>query len=580
MPFTVRTTFAPWLDWRRRRFWLVIALLVAYTLAGFFLVPWAARGQIVAWLQDELSLPVELAELRFNPWSLRAEANGFVIRETDDMRIVGFDRLVVNLQASSLFRWALVLREVTLEQPLVRLTRQPDGNLSIDPLIAAATGGDAAPTDEADDGGSLRLLIGELNIIDGRIEARDETLATPFATSVGPININVNDLTTLPDRAGQQRVSVATERGTQLEWNGTLELDPLISAGRVTGSGPYMPLLYQYFQDQLNFELTEGSVDLAFDYQLEIDPAAGLSVELSNANTTLRGATLQIDEPDGDASRFVTLPVVSMVNGTVAWPEQAVRIDTLEIVDADIAIWRDAGGMVNVQQLLVTETPPVAPDPGDAQDPAAAQEPAGDPDPADANVSPDPRADDSVGGQNDDAEPWDLSLGALRVDNLTLTLSDRSLPDDNAVVARNVNLDVRDISNELGQVLPFELAFALEGGGDVKLNGQASVLPTPVLQAQLDVTALSLIIAQPWLAAAVPLVVESGELDLALALSSTDKDIFSAKGSAKVGQLAVRDTLQDERLIGWQSMAIDQVAFSAAGGKLKVSRVAFDAPYA
>ena len=93
---TVKTAFAPWFDWRRRRFWLVVALL-AYTLAGFFLVPWVARTQIVERLQAALALPVELEELRFNPWSLRAEAQGFAVRETDDPRIVGFDRLVVNL---------------------------------------------------------------------------------------------------------------------------------------------------------------------------------------------------------------------------------------------------------------------------------------------------------------------------------------------------------------------------------------------------------------------------------------------------------------------------------------------------
>jgi hypothetical protein len=39
-------TLAPWINWRRRRFWAVIVLLV-YTLAGFFLVPWVARVQIV-----------------------------------------------------------------------------------------------------------------------------------------------------------------------------------------------------------------------------------------------------------------------------------------------------------------------------------------------------------------------------------------------------------------------------------------------------------------------------------------------------------------------------------------------------
>ena len=475
-----------------------------------------------------------------------------------------------------------MLREVTLEQPFGRLTRQPDGTLNVAPLIDAFTGGDAASPAAADDGGSLRLLIGELNIVDGQIDTRDETLATPFTATVGPININVNDLTTLPDRAGRQRVSVETAQGTRLDWSGTIELEPLISEGSVTGSGPYLPLLYQYFQDRLNFELTEGAVELAFDYRLRLGPATGLSAELSNANTTLRGATIQINEPGGDATRFVTLPLVSMVNGAAAWPEQTLRIDALEIEDADVAIWRDTDGGLNLQRLLVTEA-------SAAESGAVESAAPDDVEPgveADATTdisgatSTDRSADNSADTQTVDEAAWDLSLDALRVDNLTLTFSDRSLADDNAIVARNVTLGVQNLSNRPGQALPFELAFALDGGGDVKLAGEASVLPALAFQARLDVTALSLAIAQPWLAAAVPVVIDSGELEFGLELSSNDEDMLTADGSVVVRKLAVRDTLHEEQLLGWQSMAIDRVAFSAGGRRLALSQVAFDAPYA
>jgi uncharacterized protein involved in outer membrane biogenesis len=545
-------TLAPWINWRRRRFWAVVVLLV-YTLAGFFLVPWVARVQIVEQVSAALSLPVKLNEFRFNPWTLRAEATGFSIGETDGTRIVGFEHLVVDLQVSSLFRFALTFREVTLDKPFGRLTRQPDGSLNVDPLIAAASGEPAAPIPAADKGGPLRLLISALSIVDGRIETRDETLATPFTAVVGPIDINVNDLTTLPDRAGLQRVSVATESGTQLEWSGSLELEPLISEGSVIGSGPYLPLIYQYFQDQLNFELTEGAVELSFDYRLELDPAAGAAVDLSNVNTTLRGATLQFNELDGSATRFVTLPIMRMVNGQLAWPAQTVSIDAFEIENADVALWSDADGILNLERLLVTPPPATAADAVEVATPVAAA---------------------------DDAAPWDLSLNAFRIDNLTLTYSDRGLPDANAVVARNVRLDVQNISNQPGQSLPIELALTLDGGGDIALTGQAQALPTPAFQARLEVSELALAIAQPWLAAVVPLEVDGGALDLTVNLRSDADEAFAADGAITLRDLAVSDTLADEKLVGWQRMAIDQFVFSTNDQSLTVSQVAFAAPFA
>jgi len=548
-------TLAPWIDWRRRRFWAVIVLIV-YTLAGFFLLPWVAREQIVEQGSDMLSLPVKLNELTFNPWTLRAEATGFSIGETDGTRIVGFERLVVDLQISSLFRFALTFREVTLERPYGRLTRQPDGSLNVDPLIAAATGEPAPSESDAQPGAPLRVLIGALSIVDGRIETRDETLPTPFTAVVGPIDINVNNLTTLPDREGLQRVSVATESGTQLEWSGSLELNPLVSEGSVTGSGPYLPLIYQYFQDQLNFELTEGAVELDFDYRLALDPASGLAIELSAINTTLRGATAQINEAGGGASRFVSLPIVRMVNGALAWPAQTVQIDAFEIDNAEVALWSYGDGALNLERLLVDTPAPVAIE--SAESPVTAQ------DVSSAPVQP----------------SWDVVLSAFRINNLTLTYTDRALPDDNGVVVRNLMLGVQNISNRPEQTLPLELQFNLDGGGDVNLLGQAQVLPTVAFEAQVDVAGLALGVAQPWLAAAVPLEVDSGQLELSINLRGDAQESLAAGGAITLRDLAISDTLKDEQLIGWQRMAIDQFAFSASEQSLNISQIAIDAPFA
>jgi hypothetical protein len=56
---------------RARRRWLIgaFAVLFLYTIAGFFLVPAIAKGQIVATLEATFQRPVTLAELRFNPFT-------------------------------------------------------------------------------------------------------------------------------------------------------------------------------------------------------------------------------------------------------------------------------------------------------------------------------------------------------------------------------------------------------------------------------------------------------------------------------------------------------------------------------
>ena len=67
----------------RRRLAVAGILLLAYALAGFLLVPHVARKQVEQLVAEQLKRRIEIAESRFNPFTLGAEISGLKLTEAD-----------------------------------------------------------------------------------------------------------------------------------------------------------------------------------------------------------------------------------------------------------------------------------------------------------------------------------------------------------------------------------------------------------------------------------------------------------------------------------------------------------------
>ena len=544
-----------WWSYRRKRFWLLV-LLVVYTLAGFFLLPWIAKREVVALLESQLGLPVSLTQVRANPWALTVEAEGFAINDAEDQVLVGFDRLFVNLQLSSLINRALTLRELTLERPYGRLVRNADGTLNMQVLAPPAEADVSEPTPE-EPGQPPRLIVHQLSIGAGQIDVRDETLVSPYETRVGPVDISVRELSTLPDQTGEQRVSIATDSGTRLEWSGDIGLNPLSSSGSVSLQGPYVPLMYRYVESLLNFELVGGNIEGAFDYRLRLDPEAGLTADIQEVNWVLRDSALEQVDIDQARVRFVTLPAIELQGGALAWPERTVSIGAVVITDPEIRIWRNPDGSLSVDELLASA-----------------------PESADGEAVADAVGDASSSAPDLPGEPWAVSLDRFRIEGLALELADRSLEEPGTIGLQDFNLELENLSTEKGAQIPLSLDFAVASGGDVTAEGVLTVLPAVALQADVSVNQLVLDLAQPWIDSLANVNLDSGSISATAEVTVSPDSPLDLKAALQVPSFHLIDSARSEKLLGWENLEVDQLSFSAAENRLDVSTIDLDAPYA
>ncbi len=148
-------------------------VLVVYALVGFFAAPPILKSVLTQKLGEALHRDVSIREVRVNPFTLSATLRGFTVTEPKSPEtFASFEELYLNLEASSLFRWGVVLREIRLTKPFLRVVRRHDDSYNFSDLLEGREAQPSAPAKP------LRFSLNNIRIIDGAADFQDEPVQT------------------------------------------------------------------------------------------------------------------------------------------------------------------------------------------------------------------------------------------------------------------------------------------------------------------------------------------------------------------------------------------------------------------
>ncbi len=115
----ILSTWKGW-HWRIKALVVLSFLFALYVVLGFWAVPPLAQSILTEKLGQLLSRRVTVESVAFNPLALRAKVQGTRVYGTDNSTVdLSLGLLDVDMQASSLFRGAVVLRRVAVKEPSV-----------------------------------------------------------------------------------------------------------------------------------------------------------------------------------------------------------------------------------------------------------------------------------------------------------------------------------------------------------------------------------------------------------------------------------------------------------------------------
>lgn len=331
---------------------IVAILIVIYTVTGFFLLPFLIESYLPQTLSKRLDCEASLEQIKINPFALTLEAKAFQIKEPNGIAIAGFQRLYVNFQVSSLFRWALTFAEISVDVPSVNVVIEQNGEVNLTRLA----GEKKAASDEKKSE-PLRLLLQHAGINQARIDITDKRQSKPARVSFSPLDIRLTDISTLPDCVGQYTLTTSAD-GAILKGSGDVSLQPLRSQGSLAFQ--QIPLItpWHFVRSLLNLAPPEGNLTIETKYLFDLskdNPVITLN-DLSVKSNELKLRRKGAEKP------FLSLPELNVDAEKVDLIQQRIDPVSLAIRGGNLDLIKDRDGVLNIQRLTTRkkETEPVS----------------------------------------------------------------------------------------------------------------------------------------------------------------------------------------------------------------------------
>ena len=175
-------------------FWSTLFFIV-FTLVGFFVLPPIFKSLLIKKLSENLHREVTIEQLKINPYALSLTIRGFLVKERGSSeKFVSFDELYLNLQSLSTLKLALILKEIRLKRPYIKINRTDETTFNFSDLLEKKE--DKQAEKPAEKPKSLRFSLNNIQIENGSIDFWDGPKQTKH--TVRELNIGIPFLSNIP----------------------------------------------------------------------------------------------------------------------------------------------------------------------------------------------------------------------------------------------------------------------------------------------------------------------------------------------------------------------------------------------
>lgn len=512
---------------------IAAALVGLYAALGFWVAPRAIKTQVVSQIAERYHRRAALGEVRFNPFTLRLEAERFKLPDADGQPMIGFDRLVVGLSASSLWRGGLALSEISLDAPRLRLVVRHDGRLNLEDLLPPASKSVRAEK-------PAKVMIDRLTVRRGHVDAIDlATGGAPFVTNFPRVHFTLDHFSTVQDGAAYT-LGARTERGEHLAWRGAFGVSPLASNGTFAVTKVQLAPLWALAGAAAPFGLTRGELDLAGGYRFAM-PGGRLALGIDLANARLTGAGLRAH---GAASDWITLPLIDVSKVHIDVPGRTMSVGRIEAAGPMVDAWTERRGGLNLAAYV-------------GASPAHAASAAG----------------------AEPGRPWKIDLPDLRVTGGRLAFEERSAARPVKLTAEPIDVAITGLALPIARPVQVDASVGLDDGGRLTAKGSVAL---DKLAAELDVGAsdIGLPRLQPYIDETASLKLLSGRFSGQGHVSYVTNGAVRFSGAAQVDGLHTTDKILNQDFVNWRSLRVEGLDVRTKPLAVKIREVVAQQPYA
>ena len=265
--------------WVQRILWVVF-ILNLLGLAGLTVLYFGGPGwlqqQLPKALEKQIGRPVQLTQVRVEPLSLKLILQGLEIREADvSETFVSLEEIGIDLSWNSLWQWALVVEEVELISPYLRVSHLGEQRLNFSDLIEQITTPETNRTSSVQEEAKFPFEIRTITVRQGKLRFQDVphdqtynisglNFRLPAISSFQLQPAQASGPATLVAQLGETRLRVVAQE-LSIAPSETVRLD-------VQLKNLYLPDFQQYLPKEWALQLQDGLVDADLKLGFQAEP--------------------------------------------------------------------------------------------------------------------------------------------------------------------------------------------------------------------------------------------------------------------------------------------------------------------
>ena len=206
-----------------------------------------------------------------------------------------------------------------------------------------------ADDNKEDDGQAFPVNIAKLSLSEGKLVWEDASFTKPVEEDIDPINIDIENFTTHPDKQAHLGLSLALKSGGHLDWQGTASIKPLSSEGHIKLDNVTLETISALaLTDTMPFNL-KGYELLDADYKASYTAENSLKFAVNKGGLEIRD--FQFVEKSNNKA-LIKMPVFALRGIDFNFENQSIVIESVSANDADFQAWLNAQGVINYQTLI------------------------------------------------------------------------------------------------------------------------------------------------------------------------------------------------------------------------------------
>ncbi len=510
----------------------LIIFFVVFTLVGFFVVPPILKSILTKKLSETLHREVTIRQIKINPYTLSATARGLLVKDRASAEtFVSCDEIFLNIQSLSALRMALILKEIRLTRPYIRVTRNQDLSYNFSDLLEKK---ETKPPVQGKPK-PLRFSLNNIKIENGSIDFLDGPKQTKH--TVRELNVGVPSLSNIPsyvERYVRPMLSAKiNDTPYTLEGKTKPFADSLETSFDINIKDLDIPYYLAYVPTKTNFKIASAFLDTQTKISfIEIKGKKPSLIVVGNVSLKKIAVDDQQNKP------LLRLPLFEISIAESELLSKVIHLTKVSIQSPELEIRRDAKGALNVSSLLPEEKGP-----------------------------------GSAPKKEEDSAPLSIDVDEIQMGGGKISFSDFSRSKPFKTILDPIDLKVDHFSNGKDKKTAYALSLKSEAKETIKVEGEFSMEPL-WSEGLLEVKSVPLKKYAPYYGDNILFDIEEGRLELSTrykyAKGEKEPEVLLSGISLSLNALRLKKAEENEDFLKIPNFSMKETELDLTKKELKI----------